>query len=165
MIFSNKFKTVKLLYGGKCYFKLQDHYVLCILTQHEESPASRGSGHSQRLIQSHNALSYIGKTNMTLEQKDILCSLHERWLVCSTDLCSSSPCSVEGTVRHASLWLWSSRNVSPPFRYPRISTRDTRYVLYWKRHFRKSMKKATCGYNWYVNKNNYFNIVTEAHLL
>lgn len=73
-MFSNKFQTIKLLYEGKFYFKLQDHHVLCILTQHAESPASRESGHNQRLIQSHNALSYIGKTNMTLEQKDILCS-------------------------------------------------------------------------------------------
>lgn len=44
----------------------------------------------------------------------------------STDLCSSSPCSADGIVRHASLWLWSRRNVSPPFRYPKISTTDTR---------------------------------------
>lgn len=40
--------------------------------------------------------------------------------VCITDFCSSSPCSADGIVRHASLWLWRSRIVSPPLRYPRI---------------------------------------------
>lgn len=54
---------------------------------------------------------------------------HERRQFFSTDLCSSSPCSADGIVRHASLWLWSSRNVSPPFRYPRISTTDIRQSL------------------------------------
>lgn len=39
-----------------------------------------------------------------------------------TYLRSSSPWSVDGTVRHSSVCPCSSLNVSPPFRYPMIST-------------------------------------------
>lgn len=46
----------------------------------------------------------------------------ERTLAYSAHFCGSSPCSAEGRVKHASLWLWRSRNVSPPFRYPRRVT-------------------------------------------
>lgn len=60
-----------------------------------------------------------------------------------TNLCSSSPSSAEGTVRHASLWLCSSRSVSPPFRYPRISITDTRRVLNWNTNFTASVWAIT----------------------
>lgn len=62
-----------------------------LLTQHAESPASRVNGRDWRLIQSHIAMSYGDKTDMTKEQEDILYSWHQKWLVFCSWLTFAAP--------------------------------------------------------------------------